>query len=326
MDNETYFNIRSKECISISNNCDLVVSLPYEIELNADEWCKVQIISAEIPLSFYNVSSDLENNILKYSLDASSTIINLTLINGNYTVDTILSTINASQSHFTLSYNDIYNKFFITCISPITAVKFIYNNSDYAQQLYGIIQNLTITGSGYISGVCNLSSVHSLMIRSSLCSSNSCSTSQTSNDIIGKVALDVNQNGIAIFNQNSFIRTNYIKGGTIKNFTLKITEQNNKIINLNSCNYELTLLFTIVKHNLHNITEEQMMKRRSYTIQENAVEAPRIEQPPIRIEQPPIRIEQPIEPPPEVITLKNDTSNNEKNTYDKLQDLLLEII
>ena len=315
MDNETYFNIRSKECITLTNNCDLVVSLPYEIELNTNQWCKVQIISAEIPLSFYNVSSDLINNVLKYTVNGGA-ILNLTLINGNYTVDTILSTINASQSHFVLSYNDIYNKFFITCTAPTVSISFVYDNTDYAQQLYGIISNQTITGSGYLNGVCNLSSVHSLMIRSSLCSSNSCSTSQTSNTIIAKVALDINQNGIAIFNQNSFIRTNYIKSGTIKNFTLQITDQNNKIINLNSCNYELTILFTVVEHNLNIVSEEQMIKRRSYTIQENAIQEPQ------RIE--PQRIPQRIEPPPE--PPKNDISNNEKNTYDKLQDLLLEII
>ena len=61
-----YFNIRSKECQQLSNNADLVVSLPFSIDIGEDDWLQIEVISAEIPLSFYNISSALENNTLDY--------------------------------------------------------------------------------------------------------------------------------------------------------------------------------------------------------------------------------------------------------------------
>ena len=205
-----YFNIRSKECQQITNNADLIVSLPFSIDIADDEWLQIEVISAEIPLSFYNISSALQNNIFNYSKIPSGTV-SLIIPNGNYTVDSIMSTINGLQNDFTMSYSDVFNKFLITLKAPITAVMFVYSASDYTQQLFGITASRQITSSSFFDGVCNLASVHSILVRSSLNSGNSASTSQSNNDIIQKISLDVNYGGMIIFNQNSVIRKNIIK-------------------------------------------------------------------------------------------------------------------
>ena len=92
-----YFNIRSKECQQLSNNADLIVSLPFSIDLADEEWLQIEVISAEIPLSFYNISSALQNDTFNYSKIPAGTVA-LTIPNGNYTVDSIISTINGLQS------------------------------------------------------------------------------------------------------------------------------------------------------------------------------------------------------------------------------------
>ena len=255
-----YFNIRSKECQQLSNNADLIVSLPFSIDIGDDEWLQIEVISAEIPLSFYNISSALQNNTLNYSKIPAGTVA-LTIPNGNYTVDSIISTINGLQSDFTMSYSDVFNKFLITLKSPITSMTFTYSVNNYWQQLYGIIATQTITTPSYFGGVCNLASVHSLLVRSSLNSGNSASTSQSNNDIIQKISLDVNYGGMIILNQNSVIRKNIIKSGSIRQFYLKLTEQNQKIIDLNSCNWEMSLLFTKIKHDMNTVSPEQLERR-----------------------------------------------------------------
>ena len=261
-----YFNIRSKECQQLSNNADLVVSLPFSIDIGEDDWLQIEVISAEIPLSFYNISSALENNTFSYIKIPAGTVA-LTISDGNYTVDSIISTINGLQSDFTMSYSDVFNKFLITLKSPITSMIFTYSVNNYWQQLYGIIVTQTITTPSYFGGVCNLASVHSLLVRSSLNSGNSASTSQSNNDIIQKISLDVNYGGMIILNQNSVIRKNIIKSGSIRQFYLKLTEQNQKIIDLNSCNWEMSLLFTKIKHDMNTVSPEQLERRTNNYIQ-----------------------------------------------------------
>ena len=265
-----YFNIRSKECQQLSNNADLIVSLPFSIDIGDDEWLQIEVISAEIPLSFYNISSALQNNIFSYTKNGGDGLIvavNLTVPNGNYTVDSLLSTMNGLQNDFVMSYSDVFNKFLIN--ANVQYMIFTYQTNNYSQQIFGIINNQTIPAltPAYFGGVCNLASVHSILVRSSLNSGNSASTSQSNNDIIQKISLDVNYGGMIILNQNSVIRKNIIKSGSIRQFYLKLTEQNQKIIDLNSCNWEMSLLFTKIKHDMNTVSPEQQERRTNNYIQ-----------------------------------------------------------
>ena len=310
MDEQLYFNIRSKECTQVTNNADLIVNMPFSIDIADDEWLQVEVISAEIPNSFYNVSTALQNNVFSYTKIPSGTV-NLTIPSGNYTVDTLMSTLNGLQSDFTISYSDVFNKFLITIKSPVTAVNFVYSASDYTQQLFGIIASRQITSSSYFDGVCNLASVHSVLIRSSLNSGNSASTSQSNNDIICKVPLSVNYGGILIYNNNDFTRKNIIKSGSIRQFYIKLTEQNQKILDLNSCVWEMTILFTKIKHDMNTVSEEQRQRRTN-----NYIEPPPPPPPP-PITQPPVM--QPTYQPSSSYVPESSTPQNEG---DKTQNIL----
>jgi len=261
MEEQLYFNIRSKECTQITNNADLIVTLPFTIDLLNNEWLQVEVISCEIPLSFYNISTALQNNVLSYTKSPGAVAVNITIPSGNYTVDTLMTILNGLQNDFTISYSDVFNKFLITIKSPVTAVNFVYSATDYTQQLFGITASRQITSSSFFDGVINLASVHSVLIRSSLNSGNSASTSQSNNDIICKVPLSVNYGGILIYNNNDFTRKNIIKSGSVKQFYLKLTEQNQKILDLNGCVWEMSILFTKIRHDLNEVSEEQRLRR-----------------------------------------------------------------
>jgi hypothetical protein len=309
MEEQLYFNIRSKECTQVTNNADLIVTLPFSIDIADDEWLQVEVISAEIPLSFYNISTALQNNVFSYTKSPGAVAVNLTIPSGNYTVDTLMSTLNGLQNDFTISYSDVFNKFLITIKSPVTAVNFVYSASDYTQQLFGIIASRQITSSSYFDGVCNLASVHSVLIRSSLNSGNSASTSQSNNDIICKVPLSVNYGGILIYNNNDFTRKNIIKSGSIRQFYLKLTEQNNKILDLNSCVFELTILFTKIKHDMNTVSEEQRQRRTNNYIEPLPPPPPVIQAP----------VMQPTYQPSSSYTPESSTPQNEG---DKTQNIL----
>ena len=273
MEEQLYFNIRSKECTQLSNNADLIVNLPFSIDIADNEWLQIEVISAEIPLSWYNISSALQNNIFSYTKNFS-TVSTYTIPDGNYTVDSLMTTLNALQLDFVISYSDVFNKFLISPTPLITDMTFTYNINNYWQQIYGIISNQSINTISFFNGVVNLASVHSILVRSSLNSGNSASTAQSNNDIIQKISLEVNFGGIIILNQNSVIRKNIIKSGSIRQFYLKLTEQNQKILDLNSCNWEMSLLFSKIKHDLNEVSEEQKIRRSNNYIEQPIIPEP----------------------------------------------------
>jgi uncharacterized coiled-coil protein SlyX len=123
------------------------------------------------------------------------------------------------------------------------------------------------------------------------------------------VPLSVNYGGILIYNNNDFTRKNIIKSGSIRQFYLKLTEQNNKILDLNSCVFELTILFTKIKHDMNTVSEEQRQRRTN-----NYIEPP---PPPPPITQTPIM--QPTYKPSSSYTSESSTPQNEG---DKTQNIL----
>lgn len=345
-----YFNIRSKECQMLNNNnCDLIVNMPFSLDVNENEYWEVQVISAEIPCSFYNISAELENNIFRYvKYEGGSNIEVLhTLPSANYTIDSLMSVLNEMQDDFVLTYSELFNKFEIEINLSITFIGFEYFITSYWQQIYGIVSNQLIENGtpSFFNGVANLATVHSLLVRSSLQSGNSASTSSTNNDIIQKISLDVNSNGIIIFNQNSMIRRNIVKT-SINQFYLRITEQNNKTLQLNYLNWEMSLLFTKISHNFNVVSDEQLRRREN-----NYIPLPIEMTPPIQPQfTEPIQATQTIEPiqpiqpiqneevaPQETPILINNNENiqtNEENPlikpeedlYENLDDLLLSLV
>jgi hypothetical protein len=330
MDEQLYFNIRSKECTQITNNADLIVTLPFTIDLLDHQWLQIEVISAEIPLSFYGISGALQNNIFSYTKSPGAVDVNITIPSGNYTVDTLMSTLNGLQSDFTISYSEVFNKFLITLIAPVVALNFVYNINNYTQQLFGIINSQQITSPAFFGGVVNLASVHSVLIRSSLSSGSSASTSQSNNDIICKVPLSVNYGGILIYNNNDFTRKNIIKSGSISQFYLKLTEQNQKILDLNGCVWEMSILFTKIRHELNEVSEEQRLRRLNNYIEPlppPVIQAPVIQptfQPtstfsPIQNEEEGQQIEQPL-----INKSSGFLSNGENSLIKKQEDLSVE--
>jgi hypothetical protein len=277
--------------------------MPLSIVIPEDSICEMSVVSAEIPLSFYNISSALINNVFSYYISGNPTLQNITIPDGNYTVDTLMLEINDSQGYFSLTYDETFNKFFVTLISPAYDLILLYDVNNFNNQLFGISQNQLFITSGYMTGVVNLASVHSLQVRTSLNTGSTISTSNPNSNVCQKIPLQINPYGIIIHNSNNYIQKSYIKSGSIKTFSLQITEQNNKLIDLLGCVYELSFLFKIIKVESH-ITEEQKISRRERLLLKTPIPPP-IPEPPVEVEPSP-SVEVVLPPPP--ITL-DDIAN-----------------
>ena len=82
----TVLHIRSKDATQILDgfNTDFKLILTNPIIISQEEEIHISLMSAEIPYSFYNISSNLKNNILYYA----ETI--LTFTNQDYSIDDIV--------------------------------------------------------------------------------------------------------------------------------------------------------------------------------------------------------------------------------------------
>jgi hypothetical protein len=63
----------------------------------------MSLTSIEIPMSFYNISANLGNNFLNLTYNGTTTTI--TIADGNYSVSTLRTTLNAALWGYDLSYN-----------------------------------------------------------------------------------------------------------------------------------------------------------------------------------------------------------------------------
>ena len=63
----------------------------------------MSLTSIEIPMSFYNISANLGNNFLNLTYNGTTTTI--TIADGNYSVSTLKTTLNAALWGYDLSYN-----------------------------------------------------------------------------------------------------------------------------------------------------------------------------------------------------------------------------
>jgi hypothetical protein len=238
-------HVRSKDCKSLSEgfNTDLQVNLSAPIIRSSNESMSLSLASAEIPCTWYSISAHLGNNQL-YVLNEAPLI----LADGSYDIYELCDAI-SSGSFFgaRFSIND----------SRVT----LTNNGTRAHTLtflesYGLARMLGFaggdlevqTGASTKGLACvNLKSVHSVYVHSDLTISNVLTSLHGSYEsIIDKIpvtcrpfeTLQHNLSATPMFSTS-------LSSSVIQSFRLSLRDQNGKLIQLNGCNFELSLLISI---------------------------------------------------------------------------------
>ena len=245
-------HIRSKETTEIDNlNTNFSVTLKNAIAVNENEIVHVTLTSLELPYSFYNISSALNNNVMVYenSIGVKTT---LTLLSQDYSITQLVNYLNDDTGFsavFTTSYNKQRMK--ITFINKDIEARFIYFSDSNINKLIGwedeqIDIDVPVDLIGIeSSGVINMASVHSLFIRSNLSTGNIQSSRNGHSTILQKVSVDTNSGGLIYFNQNDQQQISVLNPQVISTIEIRITDQNDNTIDLNNVNYEMSFLFEI---------------------------------------------------------------------------------
>jgi hypothetical protein len=247
-----YLHIRSKDATQLVDgyNTEFSVQLQSAITAKPTEEIQVSLTSLEMPYSFYNVSSELENNTLIFKKGADPDT-NIQIPSGNYDIDDLITTLNDTASFssvFTASFSYITGKVTLSNISG-ESVLIKWSESNVNKELgYKEVEpdeTVSIGGTSTSPFIVNLATVHSLYIKASFATSNVQSTRQGSSSTIQKISVDVNSTGIIYLNSQDHIQLTRISNHIVDLIALRITDQNDRLIQLNNCNYEMSLMFQI---------------------------------------------------------------------------------
>jgi len=244
----TVLHIRSKDANQNRTgfNTDFGVNLINPINIGNSQEAHISIMSCEIPYSFYNISPDLNNNTLVY--DTSNT---LTFTSQDYSVYDLVDFFNADtdfSSIFTTSYNRQKNK--ISFLNK-TGVSHIINlSTSLINKVIGFDEDdtdRTINAGATLESVfvCNLATVHSILIKSSMGQANVLSTRAGNSTTLQKISVDVNSGGIVYMNQQDFRQVSISQSNVIDHIEFNITDQNNNLLQLQNVNFEFSVLFEI---------------------------------------------------------------------------------
>lgn len=248
----TILHIRSKDAIQLTNgyNTNFRVNLSDPVYCNKGEEIRISVMSCEIPASYYNISSLLSNNSLKYN--STST---LTFTNQDYSINQFINFMNNDAGFsaiFTTTYDKQKNKLTITNGTASTqTINFSTSNANREMGFDENKSDVDIPAGGSITSdyVCNMATIHSIMIKStSAGSTNVISTRAGTSTTIQKISVDVNSNGIIYLNQQDFRQTTITQTPVIDEIVFRITDQNDNLIDLNNVNFEFSMLFEIYKH------------------------------------------------------------------------------
>jgi len=236
-------HVRSKETKYNDLNTNFTVQLKSAIDIKENQEAHITLISAEIPYSFYNISSDLENNTLIYNTNNT-----LTFTNQDYNITELVKFFNADTNFsalFTTTYNTQKNK--ITFENVSGSDHTINFSSSTINKVIGFDEDqidITISAGNSTESVnvCNLCTVHSIMVRSNLSDANTQSSRNGNSSILQKISIDVNSNFLIYLNNSDYRTTSIISATTIDFISMTLTNQDDKILNLNGVNFEISLL------------------------------------------------------------------------------------
>lgn len=228
----------------------------------------VSLYSAVIPYSFYNVREDINDRVYYRKVSDNSQGF-FVIPKGSYTINSLQSFL---QTQFNLAPNFTPNNTVITFDRTTmkykfsqTAVEWFFDFNGGINQAHvslGFPENHTSNASAFVldsvSGLYSMESVfvpdvngatHSVNIRTNL-ASKGCVDSQSKSfsTILGTIPIDVNFGGVIFFRPADAIHKIVITSKDIKNIVIRLTDDRDRLLDLNGLSFNVTILIDHIKH------------------------------------------------------------------------------
>ena len=249
IDNSYLVFIRSKEVEQLTTNFNSNMNINLDAQItrnNALQDIHLQLSSCEIPISFYNFSSNL-NNINLFVDDSSS----LVLTEQHYDIDDMISFITASSFPYSATFDRQKAKVTLTNTDATShTINFSETSSRNLAKALGFNREDVVVGSGASitsDDVINLNTIHSIFVHTNLPVTNVITTTNNNyRNIIQKIPVTKGFGEVLNYNpyQSSLFST-VLNINEINAFRLSLRDQNDNLIQFNDVNFEISLLFEI---------------------------------------------------------------------------------
>lgn len=244
-------HIRSKDCTELTTGFNTHLKVPGNgnllpaIQRKIGHQLHVSISSAEIPYTFYNVTTHLKSNQIEVDGAAS-----LQLPDGNYDIYDLVTDITADATFpFSMTFDRNTYKVKLTNTSGGNkTLNFDSQNSRELAKMLGfdreeteVLSGATITA----QGVVNLRPVHSIFLHSDLATTNVYTTENNGiENILDKIPLgEVGYGQIITYDPyESAPFSSVVDVEVVSLFEISLRDQNGELIQLNGTRYEISLL------------------------------------------------------------------------------------
>ena len=215
------------------------------IETASGEGMLVSLSSASIPYSFYNIRDGVNDRL--YYNETS-----IAIDPGNYTATALTKAIVdaflAKSVTVTAVYSKITQKITFSCSSLLT---FHFTAADALKDEIGFggaLGPVVINPSAVSPSVADLNgSVHAIYVRTNL-ATKSVMESQTGgvSDILAKIDINTDPGGVVTLDPNQVSHEALIHTAGIKHIEIRITDERNRLLDLNGLHSQLALRFRFV--------------------------------------------------------------------------------
>jgi hypothetical protein len=219
---------------------DCEFNLPM-IEIPSQHYIYISVQNATVPYTWYNIDST--NNTLIYHVSGAYYALQIT--QGNYNANQLASFLAKNMSGtFTVYYDIITNKFTFT-----NANDFVINSTSTCLGILGFPTNelysTSILKSLTSYSMVNLLNKSSIYIQSNLLTGNINNNSKAEGTIL--TSIPINSPPYSLISCNNFngFKSN-LYANNISYINIKIVDENNTLMNLNGCYWNLTLQLDIV--------------------------------------------------------------------------------
>ena len=224
------------------------------IETASGEGMLVSLSSASVPYSFYNVRAGI-NDLLHYNGTLS-----IAVPPGNYSANQLAKKVvslfagETPSITATATYDKVTQKFTFTSPAPLTfhfeedKINSIKNELGFVG-FSGTASVLPVSGLSNVStSVADLNgSVHAIYVRTNL-ATKSVMESQTGgvSDILAKIDINTDPGGVITLDPNQVSHESLIHTASIKHVEIRITDERNRLLDLNGLHSQLALRFRFV--------------------------------------------------------------------------------
>ena len=236
--------INSIDGIGKSKSHDFTVRFSPSLEFDKNKDYYVAMNSITMSYSWYNVSTDYNNNTLKYSQDSGKTWHTITLPNGNYSYNQLNSYIQSeieSNGHTKDGISiKFVSSFFKVLLSMKSGFQLDLKTGDFGK-LLGFEEKIYTT-SGYSPNLPDITrSVDNVFVHTNIISDSAVSSNQS--DVVYRFSVDNLPLSYPFHIEPRYPLYNKINTNTIKDLRIYITDELNRPLNLN--NIPISLIFVV---------------------------------------------------------------------------------